>query len=47
MSFLVERVAWDGFVARVAHEGARLPDFALAVGGPWPPYDFVRMQFDR
>ena len=45
MSFLVERQAWDDFVARVAHEGARLPDLALAVSGPWPPYDFVRMQF--
>ena len=45
MSFLVERVAWDGFVAAVAHEGALLRDRALAVSGPWPPYDFVRMQF--
>jgi len=45
MSFLVERGTWDDFVARVAHEGARLQDRALAVSGPWPAYDFVRMEF--
>ena len=45
MSFLVDRAAWDGFVALARQEGARLSDFALAVSGPWPPYDFVRMQF--
>ena len=45
MSFLVERAAWEGFVVLVRHESARLSDFALAVSGPWPPYDFVRMQF--
>lgn len=45
MSFLVEQAAWEGFVALVRHESTRLSDFALAVSGPWPPYDFVRMQF--
>jgi hypothetical protein len=45
VSFLVERGRWDAFVALVRQEGERLPDFALALTGPWPPYDFVRMQF--
>ncbi len=44
-SFLVERGRWDTFVALVRQEGERLPDFSLALTGPWPAYDFVRMQF--
>jgi hypothetical protein len=45
MSFLVEHAAWEGFLVLVGQESARLSDFALAATGPWPPYDFVRMQF--
>lgn len=45
-SFLVERDRWEGFEGRVAEESGRLPDFTLSLSGPWPPYDFVRMQFD-
>ena len=29
----------------VAQEDARLADTGLTLSGPWPPYDFVRMQF--
>ena len=44
-SFLVERTRWDVFMEVVAQESDRLPEFALVLSGPWPPYDFVRMQF--
>ena len=44
-SFLVERDRWEAFAALVAAEGARLGEGSLALSGPWPPYDFVRMQF--
>lgn len=44
-SFLVEQDRWEHFEALVAEENARLSDAALALSGPWPPYDFVRMQF--
>ena len=43
-SFLVERAQWGGFVETVAREGERRRDLRLACTGPWPPYDFVRMQ---
>ena len=45
MSYLVEQAGWDAFVAGAERESERLSDFALAISGPWPPYDFVRMQF--
>jgi hypothetical protein len=44
-SFLVEEAQWDGFALVVQAESGRLPDFTLSLSGPWPPYDFVRMQF--
>jgi hypothetical protein len=44
-SFLVERARWDVFAGVVAQEGERLSDVTLRLSGPWPPYDFVRMQF--
>jgi hypothetical protein len=44
-SFLVERAQWPKFEAAVATEGARDPTLGVWVSGPWPPYDFVRMQF--
>jgi len=45
MSFLVERDRWNVFTDRVSSERERHPTFELEVTGPWPPYDFVRMQF--
>lgn len=43
-SFLLERERWDAFSALVAEEERRTPGFSFEVTGPWPPYDFVRMQ---
>ncbi|HEY0970741.1 MAG TPA: GvpL/GvpF family gas vesicle protein [Gemmatimonadales bacterium] len=45
-SFLVEHQRWEHFTRVVEQESARLPDFTLALSGPWPPYDFVRMRFE-
>ena len=44
-SFLVERDRWEAFAALVAAESTRLGEGSLVLSGPWPPYDFVRMQF--
>jgi hypothetical protein len=44
-SFLVERTRWELFAGVVRQENERLTDFTLRLSGPWPPYDFVRMQF--
>lgn len=46
-SFLVDRDRWDAFEAVVAEEGRRDPELQFRLTGPWPPYDFVRMQFGR
>ncbi len=42
-AFLVERARWGAFARAVAREHAARPDLQLAVTGPWPPYDFVRL----
>lgn len=44
-SYLVEHEQWEGFALLVHAENGRLPDYSLSLSGPWPPYDFVRMQF--
>lgn len=44
-SFLVERERWSAFVEAVDEEQRRLPEFQIDQSGPWPPYDFVRLQF--
>jgi hypothetical protein len=44
-SFLVEREQWAEFEAAVAEQGRQDPELRYRVTGPWPPYDFVRMQF--
>ena len=44
-SFLVDRAQWSQFEAAVAVEGTRDPGLSVRASGPWPPYDFVRMQF--
>lgn len=47
MSFLVQRDRWDLFTELVREESHRLTDHTLELSGPWPPYDFIRMQFSN
>jgi gas vesicle protein GvpL/GvpF len=44
-SFLIERERWDVFNDIVREEQRRLREMHVECTGPWPPYDFVRMQF--
>jgi len=44
-SFLVDTQRWETFKETVNKEAQRQPALAFGVTGPWPPYDFVRMQF--
>lgn len=44
-SFLIERERWAAFEGSVEAEEKRHPSLDFAVTGPWPPYDFVKMQF--
>jgi hypothetical protein len=44
-SFLIERERWGVFNDVVKEEQKRLREMHLECTGPWPPYDFVRLQF--
>ena len=44
-AFLVESERWGAFADAVAAEGRRNAGVRLELTGPWPPYDFVKMQF--
>ncbi len=44
-SFLVSSDKWEAFQNTVSQESKRQPALNLRLTGPWPPYDFVRMQF--
>jgi Gas vesicle synthesis protein GvpL/GvpF len=44
-SFLVDTQRWQAFTDTVSAEAKRQPGLDFRVTGPWPPYDFVRMQF--
>ena len=44
-SFLVETDKFPAFEEAVSAESKRQGALDLRVSGPWPPYDFVRMQF--
>jgi hypothetical protein len=43
-AFLVDRGAWIEFVERTDDLNAVHPELSFDVTGPWPPYDFVRIQ---
>lgn len=43
-AFLVGREAWIEFVERSDDLGLSHPELGFDVTGPWPPYDFVRIQ---
>ncbi len=45
VSFLIDSEKWDAFGEAVARERKRQPSLHMDLSGPWPPYDFVRMQF--
>jgi hypothetical protein len=44
-SFLVDSQRWQMFQETVSREAKRQSALDFQVTGPWPPYDFVRMQF--
>ena len=44
-SFLIDTQRWQAFKDTVAKEANRQTSLDFQVTGPWPPYDFVRMQF--
>lgn len=44
-AYLVERELWDEFSDAVQDEREKHPAVSVEISGPWPPYDFVRLQF--
>jgi len=44
-AFLLERDGWTGFAEDVERLERRHEALVLNVTGPWPPYDFVRLDF--
>lgn len=44
-AFLVERELWNEFAAAVRRVAAGQTGFRVELTGPWPPYDFVRIEF--
>jgi hypothetical protein len=44
-SFLVDVDKWPLFAELVAKEDQRHTDLDFHLSGPWPPYDFVKMEF--
>ena len=44
-AYLVERQLWGEFSDAVAEERERHSQLSIELTGPWPPYDFVRLQF--
>ncbi len=43
--FLVDRELWKDFTEAVERERESHAELTIDMSGPWPPYDFVRMQF--
>lgn len=44
-AYLVERELWHAFVRAIQAAGQQHSSVRVAVTGPWPAYDFVRLQF--
>jgi hypothetical protein len=44
-SFLIDTQRWQAFTEIVSKESQRQNALDFHITGPWPPYDFVRMQF--
>ena len=45
-AFLIEREHWNSFMALLKEEQRRLPDLRFEHTGPWPAYDFVRLDLN-
>jgi len=45
-AFLVERDHWGQFMTLLKEEQRRLPDLKFDHSGPWPAYDFVRLDLN-
>jgi len=45
-AFLVEREHWGQFMTLLKEEQRRLPDLRFDQTGPWPAYDFVRLDLN-
>lgn len=43
-AYLVERQLWQEFTNAVDDEREKHPQLKIELTGPWPPYDFVRLQ---
>jgi hypothetical protein len=43
--YLVESQLWHEFTDAIEDERERHPHVRIELSGPWPPYDFVRLQF--
>jgi hypothetical protein len=44
-AYLIEEELWQEFVEAVEDERERHSHVKIELSGPWPPYDFVRLQF--
>jgi gas vesicle protein GvpL/GvpF len=44
-AYLVERALWQEFGDAIEDEREHHPHVKIELSGPWPPYDFVRLQF--
>ena len=44
-AFLIDRVEYRAFERHVEDHAGRVSALRLQVTGPWPPYDFVRLDF--
>jgi predicted outer membrane lipoprotein len=44
-AYLVERALWQEFTDAVEDERERHSHVRMELSGPWPPFDFVRLQF--
>ena len=44
-AYLVEKQLWDEFRDAVTEEREKHPQLIIELTGPWPPFDFVRLQF--
>ena len=44
-AFLIDQDRWDEFTEQVQEQARRSDSLEFEQTGPWPPYDFVRLEF--